>query len=117
MQDSAPEITELGLAGKCPVVRANAGLVGFDIWRRGGKSGTRRFWHAAVSGWPAGSPSRSVRKWRTERFSAPSAKKKRFLSLLAQIPVSMVLKRGVHLLLGAMSQAWRAAPGLPAMVR
>jgi len=109
---AAPEITRLGLAGECPVCvqtlelwvsmyGAEAGNLALKVLARGGV-------------WVAGGIAVKIRKKMEDgTFFRAFCAKEKFAALLAQFPIQMVLNEEAPLL-GAASQAWRAAnPGRP----
>lgn len=105
--DAAPEITRLGLAGQCPVC-----VQTLDLWVDiyGAEAGNLALKVLARGGvWVAGGIAVKIRKKMEEgSFFRAFCKKEKFASLLAQIPIHMVLNEDAPLL-GAMSQASRAA--------
>jgi glucokinase len=108
--DSAPEITHLGLEGRCPVC-----VHTLDLWTvmYGAEAGNLALKALARGGvWVAGGIAVKIRKKMEDgSFFRAFCEKEKFSALLAQIPIQMVLNEEAPLL-GAMSQAARAA-GLP----
>jgi glucokinase len=104
--DSAPEITQLGLAGECPVCEQT-----LDIWVAlyGAEAGNLALKVLARGGvWVAGGIAVKIRdKMQDGAFFRAFCEKEKFTSLMAQIPVWMVLNQEAPLI-GAMSQAARA---------
>ena len=105
--DAAPEITRLGLAGQCPVC-----VQTLDIWTAiyGAEAGNLALKTLSLGGvWVAGGIAIKIRKKMEDgTFFKAFCEKEKFGSLLAQIPIQMVLNEEAPLL-GAMSQAARAA--------
>ena len=105
--DSAPEITQLGLAGKCPIC-----VQTLDLWVAiyGAEAGNLALKVLARGGvWIAGGIAIKIReKMENGTFFRAFCEKEKFGALLAQIPIYMVLNEEAPLI-GAMSQAARAA--------
>jgi glucokinase len=105
--DAAPEITRLGLEGKCPVC-----VQTLDLWTAvyGAEAGNLTLKVLARGGvWIAGGIAVKIRKKMEDgTFFKAFCEKEKFGALLAQIPIQMVLNEEAPLL-GAMSQAARAA--------
>jgi len=105
--DAAPEITRLGLEGKCPVC-----VETLDLWTAmyGAEAGNLALKVLARGGvWVAGGIAVKIRKKMEDgTFFRAFCAKEKFASLLSQIPVQMVLNEEAPLL-GAMSQAAQAA--------
>ena len=105
--DAAPEITRLGLEGQCPVC-----VQTLDLWTAmyGAEAGNLALKVLARGGiWVAGGIAVKIRKKMEDgTFLRAFCEKERFGTLLAQIPIQMVLNEDAPLL-GAMSQAARAA--------
>ncbi|MGD0909552.1 MAG: glucokinase [Candidatus Acidiferrales bacterium] len=110
--DAAPEITRLGLAGKCPVC-----VQTLDLWVAlyGAEAGNLALKVLARGGvWVAGGIAVKIRaKMEDGTFFRAFCEKEKFAELMAQIPIYMVLNEEAPLL-GAMSQAIRAAEASPA---
>jgi glucokinase len=109
--DAAPEITRLGLAGKCPVcVRT------LDLWVAlyGAEAGNLALKVLARGGiWVAAGIAVKIRaKMEDGTFFRAFCEKEKFAELMAQIPIYMVLNEEAPLI-GAMSQAIRAAEFTP----
>ena len=104
---AAPEITRLGLEGKCPVC-----VKTIDLWTSmyGAEAGNLALKTLARGGvWIAGGIAVKIRKKMEDgAFFKAFCEKEKFGALLAQIPVQMVLNEDAPLL-GAMAQAARAA--------
>lgn len=104
--DSAPEITELALAGKCPVC-----VQTLDLWVTiyGAEAGNLALKVLARGGvWVAGGIAVKIRrKIEDGTFFRAFCQKEKFAALLAEIPIYMVLNEEAPLI-GAMSQASRA---------
>ena len=104
--DSAPEITQLGLAGQCPVC-----VQTLDMWvaMYGAEAGNLALKVLARGGvWVAGGIAAKIRKKMEDgTFFRAFCEKEKFASLMAQIPVRMVLNEEAPLI-GAMIQARRA---------
>jgi glucokinase len=105
--DAAPEITRLALAGQCPVcVRA------LDLWvsMYGAEAGNLALKSLARGGvWVAGGIAVKIRKKMEDgAFFRSFCEKEKFASLLAQIPIQLVLNEDAPLI-GAMSRAILAA--------
>jgi len=107
--DAAPEITRLGLVGKCPVC-----VQTLDLWVAlyGAEAGNLALKVLARGGvWIAGGIAVKIRaKMEDGTFFRAFCEKEKFAGLMSQIPVYMVLNEEAPLL-GAMSQAIRAAEG------
>jgi glucokinase len=107
LDDAAPEITRLGLAGQCPVC-----VQTLDLWTAvyGAEAGNLALKVLARGGvWIAGGIAVKIRKKMEDgTFFKAFCEKEKFGALLAQIPIQMVLNEEAPLL-GAMSQAARAA--------
>jgi glucokinase len=106
-EDPAPEITRLGLEGRCPVcVRT------LDLWTAiyGAEAGNLALKVLARGGvWVAGGIAIKIRrKMEDGTFFQAFCEKEKFGPLLAQIPIRMVLNEEAPLL-GAASQAARAS--------
>jgi glucokinase len=105
--DAAPEITRLGLAGKCPVC-----VQTLDLWVTlyGAEAGNLALKVLARGGvWVAGGIAVKIRaKMEDGTFFRAFCEKEKFAELMAQIPIYMVLNEEAPLI-GAMSQAVRAA--------
>jgi glucokinase len=105
--DAAPEITRLGLEGRCPVC-----VETLDLWTSiyGAEAGNLALKVLARGGvWVAGGIAVKIRKKMEDgAFFRAFCEKEKFGALLAQIPIQMVLNEEAPLL-GAMSQAARAA--------
>jgi glucokinase len=105
--DAAPEITRLGLEGKCPVC-----VQTLDLWAAiyGAEAGNLALKVLARGGvWIAGGIAVKIRKKMEDgTFFRAFCEKEKFGALMAQIPIQMVLNEEAPLL-GAMSQAARAA--------
>ena len=105
--DAAPEITRLGLDGRCAVC-----VQTLDLWvaMYGAEAGNLALKVLARGGvWVAGGIAVKIRKKMEDgTFFRAFCEKEKFGALLAEIPVQMVLNEEVPLL-GAMSQAARAA--------
>jgi len=105
--DPAPEITQLGLAGLCPVC-----VQTLDMWvaMYGAEAGNLALKALARGGlWVAGGIAVKIRKKMEDgTFFRAFCEKEKFSALLAQIPIGMVLNEETPLL-GAMSQAGRVA--------
>jgi glucokinase len=105
--DAAPEITHLGLEGKCPVC-----VETLDLWvsMYGSEAGNLALKVLARGGvWVAGGIAVKIRKKMEDgTFFRAFCAKEKFGPLLAQIPVQMVLNEEAPLI-GAMSQAAKAA--------
>jgi glucokinase len=110
--DAAPEITRLGLAGKCPVC-----VQTLDLWVTlyGAEAGNLALKVLARGGvWVAGGIAVKIRaKMEDGTFFRAFCEKEKFAELMAQIPIYMVLNEEAPLI-GAMSQAIRAAELSPA---
>ena len=104
--DSAPEITHLALAGQCPVC-----VQTLDMWvaMYGAETGNLALKVLARGGvWVAGGIAAKIRKKMEDgTFFRAFCEKEKFSSLMAQIPVRMVLNEEAPLI-GAMIQAHRA---------
>lgn len=104
---AAPEITRLGLAGQCPIC-----VQTLDLWvsMYGAEAGNLALKTLARGGvWVAGGIAVKIRqKIEDGTFFHAFCEKEKFATLLAQIPVYMVLNEEAPLI-GAMSQAARAA--------
>jgi glucokinase len=104
--DSAPEITQLALAGQCPVC-----VQTLDMWvaMYGAEAGNLALKVLARGGvWVAGGIAAKIRKKMEDgTFFRAFCEKEKFSSLMAQIPVRMVLNEEAPLI-GAMVQAWRS---------
>jgi glucokinase len=105
--DAAPEITRMALEGQCPVcVRT------LDLWvaMYGAEAGNLALKVLARGGvWVAGGIAVKIRqKMEDGTFFRSFCEKEKFGSLMAQIPIQMVLNEEAPLV-GAMSQAIRAA--------
>ncbi len=104
--DSAPEITQLGLTGACPVC-----LQTLDMWVSiyGAEAGNLALKVLARGGvWVAGGIAVKIRKKMEDgTFFRAFCEKEKFSALMAQIPVWMVLNEEAPLI-GAMVQARRA---------
>ena len=105
--DAAPEITRLGLEGRCPVC-----VQTLDLWvsMYGAEAGNLALKTLARGGvWVAGGIAVKIRKKMEDgRFFRAFCEKEKFAALLAQVPVQMVLNEEAPLI-GAMSQAMQAA--------
>ncbi len=105
--DAAPEITQLALAGKCPVC-----VETLDMWvsMYGAEAGNLALKVLARGGvWIAGGIAVKIReKMEDGTFFRAFCEKEKFAPLLAQIPIFMVLNEEAPLI-GAMSRARRAA--------
>ena len=103
--DSAPEITQLGLAGQCPVC-----VQTLDLWVAiyGAEAGNLALKALARGGvWIAGGIAVKIRrKMEDGTFFRAFCEKEKFAALMAQIPIYMVLNEEAPLI-GAMSQAER----------
>ena len=103
--DSAPEITRLGLEGKCPVC-----VQTLDLWvaMYGAEAGNLALKVLARGGiWVAGGIAVKIRrKMEDGTFFRAFCEKEKFAALMAQIPIFMVLNEEAPLI-GAMSQAGR----------
>jgi glucokinase len=103
--DSAPEITQLGLAGHCPVC-----VQTLDLWVAiyGAEAGNLALKALARGGvWIAGGIAVKIRrKMEDGTFFRAFCEKEKFAALMAQIPIYMVLNEEAPLI-GAMSQAGR----------
>lgn len=104
---AAPEITRLGLEGRCPVcVRT------LDLWvsMYGAEAGNFALKTLARGGmWVAGGIAVKIRtKMEDGAFFKAFCEKEKFAAMLAEIPVRMVLNEEAPLI-GAMSQAVQAA--------
>jgi glucokinase len=104
--DSAPEITQLGLAGKCPVC-----IETLDMWASmyGAEAGNLALKVLARGGvWIAGGIAVKIRKKMEDgAFFRAFCEKEKFAPLMSQIPVWMVLNEEAPLI-GALVQAWRS---------
>jgi glucokinase len=104
--DSAPEITELALAGKCPVC-----VQTLDLWVTiyGAEAGNLALKVLARGGvWVAGGIAVKIRpKMEDGTFFRAFCQKEKFAALMAEIPIYMVLNEEAPLI-GALSQAGRA---------
>lgn len=109
---AAPEITRLGLAGECPVC-----VQTLDLWvsMYGSEAGNLALKTLARGGvWVAGGIAVKIRKKMEDgTFFRAFCEKEKFGEMLAQIPIQMVLNEEAPLI-GAMSQAMRAAGLNPA---
>ena len=105
--DAAPEITRLGLEGKCPVC-----VETLDMWvsMYGAEAGNLALKSLARGGvWVAGGIGVKIRKKMEDgTFFRAFCAKEKFGPLLAQIPIQLVLNEEAPLI-GAASQAIRAA--------
>jgi glucokinase len=105
--DAAPEITRLALSGQCPVC-----VQTLDLWvaMYGAEAGNLALKVLARGGmWVAGGIAVKIRKKMEDgTFFRAFCEKEKFASLLAQIPIHMVLNEEAPLI-GAMSQAIQAA--------
>ena len=105
--DSAPEITQMGLAGQCPVC-----VQTLDLWvaMYGAEAGNLALKVLARGGiWVAGGIAVKIRKKMEDgAFFRAFCEKEKFSALMAQIPICMVLNEEAPLI-GAMSQAARVA--------
>jgi glucokinase len=105
--DAAPEITRLALAGQCPVC-----VLTLDLWvsMYGAEAGNLALKVLARGGiWVAGGIAVKIQKKMEDgSFFRAFCEKEKFADLLAKIPIQMVLNEDAPLL-GAMSQAMRAA--------
>src|ERR1700732_3040059 len=105
--DAAPEITRLALAGDCPVC-----VQTLDLWvsMYGSEAGNLALKTLARGGiWVAGGIAVKIRKKMEDgTFFRAFCQKEKFATLLAQIPIRMVLNEEAPLI-GAMSQAIQAA--------
>jgi glucokinase len=105
--DAAPEITRLALAGQCPVC-----VQTLDLWvsMYGAEAGNLALKVLARGGvWVAGGIAVKIRKKMEDgTFFRAFCEKERFATLLAQIPIYMVLNEEAPLI-GAMSKAIQAA--------
>jgi glucokinase len=105
--DAAPEITRLGLEGKCPVC-----VQTLDLWvsMYGAEAGNLALKVLARGGvWVAGGIAVKIRrKMEDGTFFRAFCAKEKFGALLAEIPIQMVLNEEAPLI-GAMSQAIQAA--------
>ncbi len=105
--DAAPEITRLGLAGTCPIC-----VETLDMWvsmygAEAGNLALKVLARGAV--WVAGGIAVKIRrKMEDGTFFRAFREKEKFASLLAQIPIYMVLNEEAPLI-GAMAQAGLAA--------
>jgi glucokinase len=103
--DSAPEITQLGLAGQCPIC-----VQTLDLWVAiyGAEAGNLALKALARGGvWVAGGIAVKIRrKMEDGTFFRAFCEKEKFAALMAQIPINMVLNEEAPLI-GAMSQAGR----------
>ena len=104
---AAPEITRLGLAGQCPVC-----VQTLDLWvsMYGAEAGNLALKTLARGGvWIAGGIAVKIRqKMEDGTFFRAFCAKEKFASLLAEIPIQMVLNEEAPLL-GSVTQAMRAA--------
>ena len=104
---AAPEITQLALAGQCPVC-----VQTLDLWvsMYGSEAGNLALKTLARGGvWVAGGIAVKIRKKMEDgTFFKAFCEKEKFGALLAQIPIQMVLNEEAPLI-GAMSQAVKAA--------
>jgi glucokinase len=109
---AAPEITQLALAGQCPVC-----VQTLDLWvsMYGSEAGNLALKTLARGGvWVAGGIAVKIRKKMEDgTFFKAFCEKEKFGALLAQIPIQMVLNEEAPLI-GAMSQAVKAAGTHPA---
>jgi len=105
--DAAPEITRLALEGRCPVC-----VQTLDLWVTlyGAEAGNLALKVLARGGvWVAGGIAVKIRKKMEDgTFFRSFCEKEKFVALLAQIPIHMVLNEEAPLI-GAMSQAIQAA--------
>jgi glucokinase len=105
--DAAPEITRLALEGQCPVC-----VQTLNLWvsMYGSEAGNLALKTLARGGvWVAGGIAVKIRKKMEDgTFFRAFCEKEKFASLLAQIPIQMVLNEEAPLV-GAMSQAVQAA--------
>jgi len=105
--DAAPEITRLGLEGKCPVC-----VETLDMWvsMYGAEAGNLALKSLARGGvWVAGGIGVKIRKKIEDgTFFRAFCAKEKFGPLLAQIPIQLVLNEEAPLI-GAVSQAIQAA--------
>ncbi len=110
--DAAPEITRLALSRECPIC-----VQTLDLWVNiyGAEAGNLALKVLARGGvWIAGGIAVKVRKKMEDgAFFRAFCEKEKFASLLAQIPIQMVLNEEAPLI-GAMSQAVKAAGIRPA---
>jgi glucokinase len=101
--DSAPEITQLGLAGLCPIC-----VQTLDLWvaMYGAEAGNLALKVLARGGlWVAGGIAVKIRKKMEDgSFFRNFCEKEKFAALLSEIPIFMVLNEDAPLI-GAMSQA------------
>jgi len=104
---AAPEITRLGLEGRCPVC-----VQTLKLWVAiyGAEAGNLALKALARGGvWVAGGIVVKIRKNMEDgTFFRAFCEKEKFAALMAQIPIRMVLNEEAPLI-GAMSQAVRAA--------
>ena len=104
---AAPEITALGLAGECPVC-----VQTLDLWvsMYGSEAGNLALKTLARGGvWVAGGIAVKIRKKMEDgTFVRAFREKEKFAEMLAEIPIQMLLNEEAPLI-GAMSQAMRAA--------
>jgi len=104
---AAPEITELGLQGRCPVC-----VQSLEMWTEmyGAEAGNLALKVLARGGvWIAGGIAVKIRKKMEDgTFVRAFCEKEKFAELMAQIPIYMVLNEDAPLI-GAMGQAGRAA--------
>ena len=105
--DAAPEITQLALAGQCPVC-----VQTLDLWVSlyGAEAGNLALKVLARGGvWVAGGIAVKIRKKMEDgTFFRAFCEKEKFAALLEQIPIQMVLNEDAPLI-GAMSRAIQAA--------
>jgi glucokinase len=105
--DAAPEITRLALSGECPIC-----VQTLDLWVNiyGAEAGNLALKVLARGGvWIAGGIAVKIRKKMEDgAFFRAFCEKEKFASLLAQIPIQMVLNEEAPLI-GAMAQAIHAA--------
>jgi glucokinase len=105
--DAAPEITRLGLEGRCPVC-----VQTLDLWTSmyGAEAGNLALKVLARGGvWVAGGIAVKIRKKIEDgAFFRAFCQKEKFEALLAQIPIYMVLNEETPLI-GAMAHAGRIA--------
>jgi glucokinase len=105
--DAAPEITRLALAGECLVC-----VQTLDLWVAvyGAEAGNLALKALARGGvWVAGGIAVKIRKKMEDgTFFRAFCEKEKFASLLAEIPIHLVLNEDAPLI-GAMAQAIRAA--------
>jgi glucokinase len=106
-EDPAPEITQLALSGRCQVC-----VQTLDLWTSiyGAEAGNLALKALALGGvWVAGGIALKIRKKMEDgTFFRAFCEKEKFGSLLAKIPIHMVLNEEAPLL-GAASQAARVA--------